>query len=130
MTKDTLTNLSNSSLINCQLFEFFAQNLMIECRGCDDSTKSKEKIMDFMNELFGVIETTADQEPIIQHFGDYHLVLTQIIKKGHVTMHLSEGRVFLDIFSCTRFDIQKVKNHLIKHFSPKTIKECSLDRGI
>lgn len=126
----TLTNLENTTLINCKLFEYFAQHLMLECKGCNEEM-IKDEVVNFMNELIKLLGAETDLLPqTLKHFDDHHILLIQIIEKGHITLHFVDDKIFLDIFSCKRLNIQKIKNLLAKSFKPKTMKETSLDRGI
>jgi hypothetical protein len=127
---DTITNLENTTLINCKLFEFFAQHFMLECRGCNETIKCREKIIDFMNCLISTIQTSAENSCTVQRVKEDHIVVTQITDDGHITLHLSAGKLFLDVFNRKRFDIPSVKSLVIQHFGVKTMKETCLDRGI
>jgi hypothetical protein len=130
--KDTLTNLGNTTLINCKLFEFFAQHLMLECKV---DTHSSNSMQDFLTELAKIVNPDSkmegvDQDCLVQRYGENDFSVVKIFEKGHITMYVSGERLFLDVFSCKKINIQLVKTHVQKYFFCKMMKETSLDRGI
>jgi S-adenosylmethionine/arginine decarboxylase-like enzyme len=132
---DKLTNLENTTLTNCQIFQFWGQHLMLDCKGGNESTRTKYDINEFVRELVPAIKMEAHGDPLIEHFGEGRLAghtLVQLIKTSNICCHFCDdsGDFYLDIFSCKRFSVKTVKDLVIKWFKPKLIKETCLDRGV
>jgi S-adenosylmethionine/arginine decarboxylase-like enzyme len=113
---------------------YFGWHLMLDCAGCNDNIKSREKIAEFAKDMVERINMIAHGEPIIEYMlpGDpkqgYSMV--QLIETSNITAHFIEpdGSAYFDIFSCKDFDPGIAKLCVRDYFSPSRIKDHFLYR--
>ena len=102
-------------------------HLTIDAGGCDhDALRSKSTIAAFTKELVSRIEMVAYGKPRIVMFGDGKTkgyTLIQLIKTSNITAHFVEGTddIYLDIFSCKKFNLNDAIAVFKKYFKPHTI---------
>ena len=102
-------------------------HLTIDAGGCDhDALRSKSTIAAFTKELVSRIEMVAYGKPRIVMFGDGKTkgyTLIQLIKTSNITAHFVEGTddIYLDIFSCKKFNLNDAIAVFKKYFKPTTI---------
>jgi S-adenosylmethionine/arginine decarboxylase-like enzyme len=114
--------------------EVWGQLLSIDLRGCDNSfLTNPEKLKEFSKGICNEIDMIPFGEPIIKRFGEGSLEgysMIQFIMTSSVTVHLDEinSRVFIDIFSCKRFDIKKAKDFSRIFFKAKDMSYKNLYR--
>ena len=116
----------------------WGQHLVLDLGDCDRAAiTSAETISAFSKALVEEIEMVAFGEPTIVHFGHdnpatsgYSLV--QLIETSNICAHFSDltGDVYLDIFSCKRFDEAKAIGVCQKFLKPKVIQKHTMLRGI
>lgn len=90
-------------------------------------------LKNFMNDLVKVVDMVAHGECYIDRFGIGDLQgysAMQFIETSSITIHIDEkgNRVFIDIFSCKDFDVQKAEKFSQKYFGAKTTKSTILLR--
>jgi len=105
------------------------QLTIINLKECDENlVRDKEALAKFGKEVCKVIKMNPYGEPIIKRFGKGKLMgysLIQLIETSNITVHLDEfyNKVFIDIFSCKKFDSIKAKNFSKQYFKAGKI-EC------
>lgn len=112
------------------------QELILDLDGCDIRLlKSKTEIRNFVRRLCRLIEMKRYGETIIERFGSrtsfgegYSFL--QFIETSSITGHLLEinGKAFFNIFSCRRFDADKVIKFSVEFFKAKKVKNRILFR--
>jgi S-adenosylmethionine decarboxylase len=116
---------------------FFGQELIINLYSCNLKTiSSGEEIKKFVITLCDkVIKMKRYGEPLIPHFGHENPMtsgysLVQLIETSSVTGHFSEYKksVYLNIFSCAWFDVEKTADYCKKFFGAKQIQVTVLKR--
>ena len=116
---------------------FFGQELILNLYECDLATiSSAEKIKEFAITLCDeVIKMKRYGEPIVLHFGHDNPItsgysLVQLIETSSVTGHFSEFKksVYLNIFSCAWFDVEKTKEFCQKFFGAKRVESHFIKR--
>jgi len=112
-------------------------NVFFDCSGCKkNSLNNKEKIKDFLIKLSDSIEMKRLCEPVIvfhEHSNPNESGITGfvIIAESHISIHTypEKSEAFVDVFSCTEFDFNKVIYVLNEFFSPKKIEKNVNFRG-
>ena len=115
---------------------FWGYHLILDCKSCEiKKIINKKAILKFCKELVREIEMKAYGKPLAVHFAGHNpnvggFSLVQLIETSAITGHFvdANGDVYLDIFSCKRFEIKKVIYMVEKHFKPKTIREIFIIR--
>lgn len=112
------------------------QELILDLDGCEIRLlKSKAKIRNFVRRLCRLIKVKRYGETIIERFGSetsfgegYSFL--QFIETSSITGHLLEinGKAFLNIFSCRRFDADKAIKFSVEFFRAKKVKNRILFR--
>jgi len=111
-------------------------HLMLDCAGCNDNIRDKEKIREFTKELVKRIDMVAHGEPIIEYLllGDpkQGYSMMQLITTSNICGHFNEleGTAYFDIFSCKEYDIEIVKDYVWDYFGVTHMKESFILRGI
>ena len=107
---------------------------MLDCSGCNDNIKDRERIYSFVKELVKRIDMIAVGEPIIEFLlpGDpkegYSLM--QLIVTSNICCHFvdPDHTAYLDVFSCKPFANQDVIDVFQEYFEPKNVKVNFLHR--
>jgi len=113
---------------------YFGYHLMLDCSGCNDNIKSREKIYEFVKELVWRIDMQAHGEPIIEYLlpGDpkQGYSLMQLITTSNICAHFIEpnGTAYLDIFSCKEFDYKMAEHIFQIYFNPKKVRANFITR--
>jgi S-adenosylmethionine/arginine decarboxylase-like enzyme len=114
--------------------DFWGYHLILDCSGCNNSTKDKETIYQFVKQLINDIEMIAVGEPVIEYLSPTEensgYSLMQMIMTSNITAHFvdSTQSAYIDVFSCKEFDNSVVIDLVKKYFSPKKIKTTFLTR--
>jgi len=116
--------------------EVWGQSLSIDLNGCEHSLMNNpEKLKEFSKEICKEIEMVPFGEPIVKRFPIGNATLEgysmmQFIMTSSITVHLDEikDRVFIDIFSCKKFDVKIAKNFCKNFFQAQKIKAKNLYR--
>lgn len=114
--------------------QYWGYHLILNCRSCDiESIKNKDLITKFAKTLVKEIDMVAYGEPQVVNFGSGNkegFTLVQLIETSNICAHFCNdtGDVYLDVFSCKPFSINKVKAHVYKYFSPVNMNTNYLER--
>lgn len=98
------------------------------------SIRCATNIHSFSNELVKRIDMVPYGLPQIVMFGSGNkkgYTLVQLIETSNICAHFVEETddMYLDIFSCKKFDIPVVDNVIRKYFQPDYIKKVYLERN-
>lgn len=102
-------------------------HLTLDAGECDhDAIRSKATIAAFTKELVEKIDMVAYGPPRIVMFGTggkKGYTLVQLIETSNITAHFVEevDAVYLDVFSCKKFDSAVALGVFKKYFKPKSI---------
>lgn len=91
---------------------------------CDaDKIKNADKIKEFVIELCELIKMKRFGETTVIHFGEDEKVagysMTQLIETSLISAHFANltNTVYLDVFSCKKYDPEEVKNFSTNFFN-------------
>ena len=98
------------------------------------SIRCAVNIHSFSNELVKRIDMVPYGMPQIVMFGSGNkkgYTLVQLIETSNICAHFVEESddMYLDVFSCKKFDIPTVEDTLRKYFEPLAIKKVYLERN-
>lgn len=102
--------------------------MSIDLSECDyNLLTNPKKLKEFAAELCKEIKMIPHGQPTIERFGEGNLEgysLMQFIETSTITVHLDEFdlRVFIDIFTCKRFSVDKAKKFCKSFFKAKKIR--------
>ena len=105
----------------------WGQHLTLDAGECDHAAiRSKATIAAFTKELVEKIDMVAYGPPRIVMFGTggkKGYTLVQLIETSNITAHFVEevDAVYLDVFSCKKFNSSDAIAVFKKYFNPKTI---------
>ena len=114
----------------------FGWELIMDLYECDQETiSSEEAIKRYARELCDVIDMKAYGEPLTPYFGESQehtkgYSLLQFIETSSIVGHFSEGTgsVYINIFSCKNYDIEKAENFTKDYFGAKRVHSRYLVR--
>ena len=131
---------STSSKTNCDLpiGNAWGKHLILDMKNCSKaSITNKNTIKQFCDELVSEIKMKPYGKPIIKHFathspGSSGFSLVQLIETSNICGHFAEmsGDAYIDIFSCKDFSEKVAIKICKKYFSPESIKNTTLYRGV
>ncbi|MCA9401078.1 MAG: S-adenosylmethionine decarboxylase [Candidatus Omnitrophica bacterium] len=100
----------------------------IDIYECNPQTiRDAEKIKDFVKQLCELIEMKRFGETQVVHFGEEERVagfsMVQLIETSLISAHFANltNTVYLDVFSCKAYDLEKVKNFSKRFFGGKRV---------
>lgn len=108
---------------------YWGHHLVINAGKCDHNLISDgENIRNFAIQLVEDIDMVAYGEPQVVMFGSGDkagYTLVQLIETSNICAHFVEeyNEVYLDVFSCKRFDINIVVSLVKKYFGENSIVE-------
>ena len=113
--------------------KFWGQSLHINLHNCDKNKFSKISLREFCDLLCKKIKMKKYGEAKVERFGSGKLrgnSAFQFIQTSGIAVHVDEflNRVFIDIFSCKKFDRYKAKSISKKFFSAKKANSKFLNR--
>lgn len=116
----------------------FGPHLMLDLSGCKKETLSSLKLhFDYLNEIPDLIGMTKITQPYVFPYSglvpeDKGTTGVIIIAESHLSIHSFEdkGYIFIDIFSCKPFDIEKVIKETIERFQPEDCQIRMERRGL
>lgn len=124
---------------NCEIG--FGPHLTIDLHGCNKEKSINldfiYKLLDELPELIGMHKISSPQV-FLQKDNPYSfdrggISAFVLIAESHITIHTfpgNKGHVFIDIFSCKGFDVERAINYLKDKFEAKEIKSKLFDRGL
>ena len=115
----------------------WGQHLILDLDGCPrEHLTSADNIRGWVKELITVIDMKAFGEPMLEHFASHSFgaagfTLLQLIETSNISAHFAEnlGQVYIDVFSCKRFDDEAAIAVCKKYFVPSQLNRHSLERG-
>jgi len=118
--------------------KLWGQHLVLDFNGCPrELLACKENILAWTKELVEAIDMVAYGEPIIEHFATHSheaagYTLLQMIETSAIAAHFAEniGQVYIDIFSCKRFDNNVALELCKKYYQPTQVNMTPLSRGL
>lgn len=100
----------------------------IDIYNCDPGTiRNADKIREFVKELCELIEMKRFGETQVVHFGEEDRVagysMVQLIETSLISAHFANmtNTVYLDVFSCKPYDLQKVEKFSKEFFGGKEV---------
>ena len=113
-------------------------HMSLDFAGCNKTKiTSKENIIAFVKELVSAIDMKAYGEPEVVHFAEHDAgkagyTLTQLIETSNICAHFVDatGEMYLDIFSCKEFDIEKAAKVASDYFEPQYGDLFFRERGV
>ena len=114
--------------------QIWGQTLSLDLGECDILVLTNpEKLKLFSKALCKEIEMIPHGEPLVERFGEGELEgysLMQFIETSSITVHCDEIglRVFIDIFSCKRFDSDIAREFCKRFFKAKTMRFKNWER--
>ncbi len=115
----------------------WGQHLILDLAGCPrDLLKDADHLRAWVTDLVDTIKMKAYGEPQLEHFATHSYnaagyTLLQLIETSNICAHFAEnlGQVYIDIFSCKRFDNDLAVEVCRKYFEPETVETHVLERG-
>ena len=116
---------------------YWGYHLLLDCSGCNvELIKDKDNIKKFVKELVNAIEMTPIGDPWIERtaigiadkegFSMYQLIVTSNISAHFID---SVRHVYLDVFSCKKFDQNTVMYYVEKYFKATKIRSNFITRN-
>lgn len=115
----------------------FGPHLMLDLNECNTEKLNDYKfIFELLFNIPDVIGMTKITQPYVFPYSglvpeDEGITGIVIVAESHISIHTFPIKkyAFIDIFSCKYFDLENVKNHLIKEFESKKHKVHFTKRG-
>ena len=115
----------------------WGQHLIIDLAGCPrERLTDPDHLRAWIGDLVRTIKMKAYGEPQLEHFAAHSwdaagYTLVQLIETSNVCAHFAEnlGQVYIDIFSCKRFDDAAAVALCRAYFEPQIVEQHSLERG-
>jgi S-adenosylmethionine decarboxylase len=115
----------------------WGQHLILDLAGCPrDLLVDANHLRTWVADLVESIKMKAYGEPQLEHFATHSFdaagyTLLQLIETSNISAHFAEnlGQVYIDIFSCKRFDNDLAVEVCRKYFKPEIVEEHRIERG-
>lgn len=115
---------------------YWGYHLMLDIHGCDQARiQSRQHVSDFCEDLVKKIDMEAIGKPWIEqtamHLPDKAgFTMVQIIQTSSIVAHFIDesGDIYLDVFSCKKFDTKDVVKCVDEWFKPKVQRENFITR--
>lgn len=115
----------------------WGQHLIIDLDGCPrERLVDADHLRKWVAELVETIEMKAYGEPLVEHFASHSheaagYTLLQLIETSNICAHFAEnlGQVYIDVFSCKRFDNDIAVAVCRKYFEPRSVTTHLIERG-
>lgn len=115
----------------------WGQHLVLDLAGCPrDRLTNADNIRSWVQALVQAIDMKAYGEPVLEHFASHSFdaagfTLMQLIETSNISAHFAEnlGQVYIDIFSCKRFDNELAISVCKRFFEPERYEAHFLERG-
>jgi S-adenosylmethionine/arginine decarboxylase-like enzyme len=107
---------------------YYGQHFMVSAAQCTEDLRDIDTIKKFLTTLVEDIDMVAYGDPFVARFGggiEVGISGVQLIETSAISLHTNDGELdlYLDVFSCKEFDINKVINCIDSFFLPQTIDE-------
>lgn len=106
--------------------DMWGMSTAIDLHRCNGKTiRDANKIKEFVRKLVKLIDMKAFGEPIVVNFGEEERVagfsMMQLIETSLISGHFANqsGNVYLDVFSCKKYDPRKAAEFAKKFFEAK-----------
>ena len=114
----------------------WGHHLMLDCGcGLEALIKSEENIRTFIKDLVKKIDMVAYGEPMVAHFATHDpdkagYSFCQMIETSNICGHFVDknGNFYIDVFSCKAFDVEVVKDTVMRSFKPDNIRWSFVER--
>ncbi len=124
----------------CEMAEIkkgYGPHLMLDLNDCDPAVlDSLEACFKLLNELPPQIGMTKITQPYVFRYegrfpGDEGITGVVIIAESHISLHTYPQKkfVFVDLFSCKPFNVDKARNYIIDYFKCRSPKWHLKERG-
>lgn len=113
----------------------WGQTLSMDLSGCPKKhLTNPKKLGKYCLDLCAEIKMEPEGKPLVKRFGEGALEgysAVQFIKTSCITVHADEydDRVFIDVFSCKKFDPKIAMTFTKKIFEPKKLKSRNYYRS-
>jgi len=115
----------------------WGQHLVLDLAGCPrDRLIDADNLRAWVKDLVETIKMKAYGEPQLEHFATHShdasgYTLLQLIETSNICAHFAEnlGQVYIDIFSCKRFDNDLAVAVCRKYFEPEVVEQHLIERG-
>lgn len=116
----------------------WGQHLILDFAGCPkEQLNDAENIRAWVKELVTAIDMKSFGEPVLEHFASHSFdaagyTLMQLIETSNICAHFAEnlGQVYIDIFSCKRFEVETAIEVCKRYFKPEQVQSHNLERGL
>jgi len=116
--------------------DYWGYHFILDCSGCDtDKMKDIKNVDTWIRTLVKDIDMQPIGEPRIEYTaGDFPdkagFTVVQVIVTSSIVAHFIDelGQIYLDVFSCKKFDVDTVKKSMQQHFGYKKAREYFLTR--
>lgn len=113
----------------------WGQEVLVDCRGCNDNIDSTVAITEFIYELCRRIEMTRVGDPEFVHIDDLGdksgYTVFQMIRTSSIVVHFCRnGDAFFNIFSCKSLSATIAKEVIDQWFTPKEMQVTHVKRGM
>ncbi len=119
--------------------EPFGPHLTLDLRQCEkERLTSVELLWDVLNDLPDVIGMTKIMPPYVVKYtdgkvaDDWGISGFVMIAESHISIHTFPDKdyIFIDVFSCRDFDVDKAAKYLINAFKAKKVDRQIMKRGL
>lgn len=115
----------------------YGPHLMLDLDDCNTTILDDlESCFKLLNELPGKIGMTKITQPYVFRYSgmvpeDEGITGVVIIAESHISLHTYPRKsfVFVDLFSCKPFDVEKARDYIIQFFQSKSPSVYVQDRG-
>lgn len=116
--------------------EYWGYHLILDVSGCDSSLMSnRQNVYDWITKLVQDIKMEPVGEPNIEYTAANDInkagfTAIQVIVTSSIVAHFidSTGQIYIDVFSCKKFDIDTVKQSIVDSFKATKMREFYLTR--
>ena len=116
--------------------DYWGYHTVLDCGKCDAVLMADRNNVDkWIRELVQRIDMEPIGEPRIEYTAAHDVnkagfTVVQVIVTSSITAHFVDnlGQIYLDVFSCKRFDPAVVKASMQEHFAAKSFREYYLTR--
>jgi S-adenosylmethionine/arginine decarboxylase-like enzyme len=134
--KESFYGVMNKAISTEEDKDYWGFQLCSDLKYCDlNKMDSEENMKSFLKEIVSELKMVAIGEPIIKKFGEgkiRDLSALQLISTSHVSAHCDKtdgkNRVFMDVFSCKKYNPHLVFPLIRKYFDPKEISSIFILR--